>query len=157
MISIIAAVAKNNVIGKRNALPWYLPEDLKRFKKLTTGHTVLMGRKTFESIIAKLGKPLPNRKNAVITRDKNYQAPAGVVLFNDIAVALESLKDEDVYVIGGGEIYKQTIDKANTLFITEVHAEHEGDVVFPSIDPSVWKKVENEPRESFSFAKYVRN
>ena len=156
MISIIAAVAKNNVIGKRNALPWYLPEDLKRFKKLTAGHTVLMGRKTFESIMTKLGKPLPNRKNVVITRDKNYQVPAGVVLFNDVVSALESLKAEDVFIIGGGEIYNQTIDKADTLYVTHVHADHEGDVFFPPIDPVVWKKIEAEPHDGFSFAKYQR-
>ena len=156
MISIIAAVAKNNVIGKRNALPWYLPEDLKRFKKLTAGHTVLMGRKTFESIMTKLGKPLPNRKNVVITRDKNYQVPAGVVLFNDVVSALESLKAEDVFIIGGGEIYNQTIDKADTLYVTHVHADHEGDVFFPPIDPAVWKKAKVDPHDGFSFAKYQR-
>lgn len=156
MISIIAAVAKNNVIGKRNALPWYLPEDLKRFRKLTTGKTVLMGRKTFESIIDKLDKPLPNRKNVVITRDADYKVPEGVMVLHDINSAFEALKDEDVFIIGGGEIYNQTINMADKLYITHVNAEHDGDVFFPEIDPKVWQKVEDDPHDGFSFATYKR-
>lgn len=155
-ISIIAAVAKNGVIGKENALPWYLPEDLKRFRQLTTGKTVLMGRKTFESIMRKLGKPLPNRTNVVVTTQKDYQVPEGVILYHDLNQALSDLKDKDLMIIGGGQIYAQTIDRANTLFITHVDQKIEGDVFFPKIDLNQWQKVEEEKREGFSFAKYIR-
>ncbi len=160
-ISIIAAVAKNGVIGKENALPWYLPEDLKRFRALTTGKTVLMGRKTFESIMHKLGKPLPNRTNIVITRDKGYQIPITdsssderVVVYNNLNKAIEDYKDRDLFIIGGGQIYKQTIDLADVLYITHVDQEIDGDVYFPEIDLSKWQKVEEEKHEGFSFTIY---
>lgn len=156
MIALVAAVAKNNVIGKRNEMPWYLPEDLKHFKEITSGHTVLMGRKTFESIMTKLGKPLPKRKSVVITRDKEYKVPDGVLVFHDVGAAFAALKDEGVYVIGGGEIYNQTIEKADTLYITHVHADHDGDVFFPVIDPAAWQKVEDIPHDGYSFAKYLK-
>ncbi len=155
-VSIIAAVAKNGVIGKENALPWYLPEDLKRFRNLTSGKTVLMGRKTFESIIARNGKPLPNRKNVVITKQKEYQVPEGVTVYNDIEKALRELKNEDLCIIGGGDIYKQTIDAGDFLYITHVDQEFEGDVYFPEIDASKWKKVLEEKHEGYSFATYER-
>src|SRR3989338_5759991 len=127
MISIIAAVAKNNVIGSKNALPWYLPEDLKRFKELTSGKTVLMGRKTFESIVARLGKPLPNRTNVVVTRNTEYKVPLGAVVEADIASALREHGQNDIFVIGGGEIYAQTIDLADTLYITHINKDIQGD------------------------------
>ena len=155
-ISLIAAVDKNLVIGKENDLPWYLPEDLKRFKQLTTGKTVLMGRKTFESIMARNGKPLPNRKNVVVTTDPNYKVPDGVVLYNDLNQAIEELKSEELCVIGGGQIYKQTIDKADILFITHVDMETDGEVFFPKIDPAVWKQTEQEPHKGHTFAKYEK-
>ena len=188
MISLVAAVAKNGVIGKENALPWYLPEDLKRFKALTTGKTVLMGRKTFESIIARIGKPLPKRTNIVITRDKGYGAytplpnplPQGegmgsgnspfpssplrgedkgggeVVIYHDLNEILDDYKDKDLFVIGGGEIYKQTIDKADTLYITHVDQIIDGDVFFPKIDPQKWQKILEEKHEGYSFVTYAR-
>lgn len=154
MLALIAAKAENNVIGKADTLPWHLPEDLKRFKTLTTGKTVLMGRKTFESIFKRLGKPLPNRKNVVITGQQDYSAPEGVVVFHDLAQALETLKNEEVLVAGGAQIYAQTIDKADKLFITEVHQTIPGDAVFPTIDPAKWKKVWEEPHDGFTFAEY---
>lgn len=156
MIAIVVAIANNNVIGKRNALPWYLPDDLKRFKKLTTGHTVLMGRKTYESIVKRLGKPLPNRKSAVVTRNKDYKVPEGVLLFETLDGAFAALKDDEVYIIGGGEIYRQTFDRADTLYITHINADYDGDVFFPEIDLAVWQKVEDEPHDGFSFATYRR-
>lgn len=156
MISLVAAVAKNGVIGKDGGLPWYLPEDLKRFRAMTTGKTVLMGRKTFESIMRRNNKPLPNRKNVVVTRDTAYQAPEGVIVFHDISEALESLKNEDVMVIGGGQIYEQTIDRADALYITHVDQNIDGDVFFPKIDPSKWEKVDEEKHEGFSFVNYKR-
>ena len=155
-ISIIAAIAKNNVIGKKNALPWYLPEDLKRFKALTTGKTVLMGRKTFESILDKLGKPLPNRKNIVVTRKQGIPYPAGVLVYSDLSEALKNHESEELFVIGGGEVYRQTLDKAEVLYITHVDQEIDGDVFFPAIDRRQWKKIQDEPHPGFSFARYAR-
>jgi|SRR3989344_3755761 len=155
-ISIIAAVAKNNVIGKENALPWHLPEDLKRFRKLTIGKTVLMGRKTFESIINKLGKPLPNRKNIVVTRKKDISYPTGVLIYSDLDKAIREHDDEDLFIIGGGEIYRQTVDKAGILYITHVDEVANGDVFFPEIRDHLWKKTDDEKHDGFSFAKYIR-
>jgi dihydrofolate reductase len=156
-IHMIAAVAKNNVIGKSNDLPWYIPEDLKKFKDLTLGKTVLMGRKTYESILNRLGKPLPNRKHIVITKDQAYEAKhPDVVVLHDLNQALDGLKD-DVMVIGGGEIYKQMMDLADVLHITHVHKDIEGDTFFPEIDNVVWRKESEEPGNGFTWVKYVRN
>lgn len=140
MISIIVAKANNNVIGTKNDLPWYLPADLRHFKEVTMGHTVVMGRTTFESIVARIGKPLPNRQNVVITRNTNFTYP-GVTVIHSI----DGIKDlGDVYVTGGAEIYRQTIDMADRLYITEVHADIDGDVYFPDIDPARWREVSQE-------------
>nr|AIA16466.1 Dihydrofolate reductase [uncultured bacterium] len=106
------AVSENNVIGKNNDLPWHLPEDLKHFKELTLGKTVLMGRKTFESIVSRLGKPLPGRKNVVITRQEEYKAPAEVLVFKSLDEAVQNLLADDVYIIGGAEIFKQALPVA---------------------------------------------
>lgn len=182
MIALIAAISKNGVIGKENALPWYLPEDLKHFKILTTGKTVLMGRKTFESILARLKKPLPDRVNVVITRDVNYafhplltspikgeekiehspplvgrvegRGQDNVEVYHSVDDALRHHYNEEVIVIGGGEIFRQTIDRANTLHITEVDQVIEGDVYFPRIDPAIWKETERERHEGYSFITY---
>lgn len=156
-ISLIAAVAENGVIGKKNTLPWYLPEDLKRFRKLTTGKTVLMGRKTFESIRQKLGGPLPNRKNVVVTHNKDFTAPEDVLVFHDLQEALKTLGlSEEIIVIGGGEIYRQTIVAASDLYITHVLQNIDGDVYFPKIDDKIWTKVWEEPHDGFMFAHYMR-
>ncbi|MBI4050093.1 MAG: dihydrofolate reductase [Candidatus Doudnabacteria bacterium] len=157
MIILVAAVAKNNVIGKENDLPWYLPEDLKRFKRLTTGKTVLMGRKTYDSIIRRLGKPLPNRKNVVVTRDANFKAPEGVEIYHSLDAALAKYGNEHLFVIGGGEIYRQTIDRADKLEITHVDQQIDGDAFFPEIDEKKWKKTEEEPHEGYTFVTYERN
>lgn len=156
MIALIAAVAKNGVIGSKNALPWYLPEDLKHFKKVTTGKTVMMGRKTFESILARLGTPLPNRDNVVVTRNKEYQVPAGVFVHTNIKDAMHAHGSADIFVIGGGELYAQTIDLADTLHITHVDKEVEGDVKFPAIDQKKWRLESEEKHEGYSFAVYRR-
>ena len=156
MIAIIAAVAKNNVIGIKNRLPWNLPEDLKRFKELTAGKTVMMGSKTFESIVSMLGKPLPNRTNVVLAREANYKVPEGVILQTSIPDALRNYGSSDIFVIGGGEIYRQTIDLADTLYITHIDKEVEGDTHFPIIDPKKWHQVSNDPNDGYSFAVYKR-
>lgn len=156
MLTLIAAVATNGVIGKNNELPWHLPEDLKHFKTLTTGHTVLMGRKTFESIVTRLGKPLPERKNIVITRQTDYQVPEGVFVYQDIETALKNHAEEKIFVIGGAEMYRQTIDLADTLEITHVDQTVDGDATFPFIDPKIWHPTAEEKHEDFSFVTYSR-
>lgn len=136
-ISLIAAVAKNNVIGNDNQLIWRLSDDLKRFKRLTTGHHILMGRKTYES----MGRALPNRTNVVVTRSKNYQ-PEGIEVFNDIDAAIEFAKsnnEEELFIIGGGEIYKKLLPIADKIYLTKVHASPEGDTFFPDLDESNWE------------------
>ena len=137
MTSIIVAIAKNNVIGKSNDLPWYLPADLKHFKEITTGHTVVMGRKTFDSILARLGKPLPNRTNIVVTRDKTFESP-GAIAVNSLEEVLNFNDSQELFIIGGAEIYKQSLEKADRLYVTEVDAEIDGDTYFPVIDKNIW-------------------
>ncbi len=139
MITLIAACSKNRVIGKDNQLPWHLSEDLKRFKKITTDKVVLMGRKTYESI----GRPLPNRTNLVLTRDKTF-APQGVYVYNHLEEVLPIFND--IVVIGGGEIYKQMIKRADVIELTLVDKEFDGDAYFPEIDDT-WKE---ESRETFN-------
>lgn len=141
MLSIIVAIAKNNVIGKDNKLIWHLPEDLKRFKKLTTGHTIIMGRKTFES----LGRVLPNRKHIVLCNDANLTIEdENVEVIDDIKL-LESYinSEEENFVIGGATIYKLLIPYANKMYITKINEEFEGDVYFPEIKEE-WKIIEQQ-------------
>ena len=127
MINIIVAMSKNRVIGNNNTLIWHLPEDLRRFKDLTTGNTLVMGRKTYESI----GNPLPNRRRSFITRDTNYLVD-GCEVVNSLEEAL-LLSNSDCFIIGGGEIYRQAIDIADRLYITTIDKEFEGDTTFPEI------------------------
>ncbi len=155
-IFLIAAVAENGIIGKDNSIPWHLPEDLKRFKKLTIGHPVVMGRKTFESIVARLGTPLPGRKNIVVTRQENFRVPEEVLVYHSVHDAFAAHKDEDIFVIGGAEIYRQTIDKADTLYITRVHQKVEGDARFPDIQSDEWKIATEENHDGYSFVTYNR-
>lgn len=146
MISIIVAMAKNRVIGKSNDLPWYLPADLKHFKEVTTGHSVVMGRKTFDSIVQRLGKPLPNRQNIVITRDENYQSP-GVYVAHTIEEALQKAKDKNVFVIGGEQIFALALPLADRLIITEVNADIDGDTYFPEFNTAEFSEVAREDHQ----------
>ena len=155
--SILAAIAKNYCIGKGNKLPWHIPQDFEYFKKITLGKTCLMGKKTFQSILGYLGKPLPGRENVVITRDPNFAAPPSVLVFNSLESAWENLKNKEVFVIGGAEIFNQTIDKIDNLYITWVDQEPDGDVFFPSINFGAWKEVWREDHEGFSFVRYIKN
>ncbi|HBK70416.1 MAG TPA: diacylglycerol kinase [Flavobacteriaceae bacterium] len=139
MITIIAAIGKNRELGKDNDLIWHLPNDLKRFKKVTSGHDVIMGRKTFES----LGRPLPNRTNIIITRNKNYKAE-GCIVVNSLEAALNTATDANPYILGGGNIYSQAIKIADVLDLTLVDAELEADVFFPEIDTEIWKETSRE-------------
>ena len=159
MIILIAAVAENNALGKDNQLVWHLPNDFKRFKTLTSGHYILMGRKTFESF----PRPLPNRTHIIITRQKNYSYE-GCLVASSIEKALEMApKDEDIYVIGGGEIYKQSIDIADKIEITKVHSTFEADTYFPEIDADKWELVFEEHHKKdekhnfdFTFQTYLK-
>ena len=134
-ITIVAAIASNNVIGQKNSLPWDIPEDLKRFKQLTSGHTILMGRKTYDSI----GRPLPNRTNIVMTKDTNYQRE-GVEIVFDEREALNLIKDlnQEVFIIGGSKIYELFEPWATSLMITRVLKDFEGDAFFPNINWNNW-------------------
>jgi dihydrofolate reductase len=144
MISIIVAASDNDVIGQANTLPWRLSRDLKNFKELTTGNTVVMGRKTFESIIARLGHPLPNRKNVVITRQQDFVASPEVVVVGSWEQAIEKTKGEEVFVSGGEAIYKIALQSADRLYLTRVHAQSDGDIRLPTINFSEWNLVKEE-------------
>lgn len=159
MITIIAAVAENNALGKDNQLIWHLPADLKRFKKVTSKHHVIMGRKTYES----LGKPLPNRTNIIITHNNNFKAE-NCVIVNSLQQAIEASKEDDnPFILGGAEIYKQAIKIADKLDLTFVHHQFNADVFFPEIDKNVWKetsredfKADDKNKYDFSFVTYLR-
>lgn len=159
MITVIAAVAENNALGKENQLLWHLPDDFKRFKTLTSGHYIIMGRKTFESF----PKPLPNRTHVIISRQANYQ-PEGCIVVNSLEQAIAVCpKTEEVFIIGGGEIYRQSIAVADKLDLTKVHATFEADTHFPGIDLSQWQLVfeEYHPKDerhdfAFTFQTYLR-
>ena len=165
IISLIAAIGKNNAIGVGGKLPWNLPADMKYFRETTKGHPVIMGRKTFESI----SHPLPNRQNIVITRDKNYKAE-GIEIVHSLEEALALFprgtlgKDTEIFVIGGSEIYKQAIEKADKLYITHIDKIFpETDTYFPIIDDTTWKKEKSEKyskndlnKYNMEFVEYIR-
>jgi len=140
MIILIAAAAENNALGKDNQLLWHLPEDFKRFKQITSGNYIIMGRKTFESF----PKPLPNRTHVIITRQKDYIAE-GFIVVHALEEAIEiSPKEEEVFVIGGAEIYKQSFENADKIELTRVHSEFEADAFFPEFNTSNWNLVFSE-------------
>ena len=159
MILLIAAAAENNALGKDNQLVWHLPDDFKRFKQLTSGHHIIMGRKTFESF----PKPLPNRTHVVITRQKDY-APEGCIVVHSMEKAVEICpKNEVVYIIGGGEIYALGMPFANKIELTRVHDTFVADAFFPEINPTEWDLVNQEfhPKDErhhfdFSFQTYIK-
>lgn len=139
-IVLIAAIAKNNAIGKDNKLLWHLPDDFKHFKAQTTGHYIIMGRKTFETF----PKPLPNRTHIIITNQKDYVVPENCYIVNSVADALHLCKEhqqQKVYVIGGGQIYEQMMNVATRLEITHVDVTPDADAFFPQIDPEKWQPV----------------
>src|SRR3989344_8620979 len=153
MISIISALAKNRAIGKKNALPWYLPADLKHFRKKTIGKTIVMGLNTFKSVGE---RPLPNRKNLVLTDDKNYQAPEGVVLAHSINEVLEITKnDGEVMISGGAMVYQQFLPLTDRLYLTFIDHDFDGDIFFPEFDMNEWKEVSREDHEPDGKNKYT--
>lgn len=160
VLSLLVAVARNGVIGRDNGLPWHLPEDLKRFKALTLGHPVIMGRKTFESILASLGKPLPGRENIVVTRSRSYAAP-GCRVVHSLGEAVSACAGADeAFVIGGAEIFALALPLAQRLYATEIDADVEGDAAFPAYDRSAWREVAREPGAAgtlrYDFVVYAR-
>lgn len=137
---IIAAAGENNELGKDNQLVWHLPDDFKRFKKMTTGHYIIMGRKTFESFPA----PLPNRTHVIISRNKKFKAD-GCIIVDSVDSAFKISENEPiVFIIGGGEIYKQSISKADTIELTRVHHSFNADTFFPEINSSIWECIKKE-------------
>lgn len=140
IISLVAAVAENGVIGRDGVLPWRLPGDLRFFKRLTTGHTIIMGRRTWDEI----QRPLPDRRNIVITRSEDRDFPGALRAASlDAALALAST-DEEVFVIGGGEIFREALPVADRMYLTQVHAVVEGDTRFPAWDPAEWRVASEE-------------
>jgi dihydrofolate reductase len=142
IISLIAALTKNRVIGINNDLPWHLPDDMKFFMQTTKGHYVIMGRKNYESIPEKF-RPLPNRTNIVVTRQKNFVAP-GCIVVNSIDEGLQLARanhETEAFIIGGAEIYSQGFGKATKLYLTEIQTELEGDTFFPEFNKNQWKEV----------------
>jgi dihydrofolate reductase len=158
IVSQIAAMSENRVIGKNNQLLWHIPGDLKHFKNITSGHTVIMGRKTFDSV----GKPLPKRRNIIITR-QNIEID-GCEVVHSIKAALALCKNEDeVFIVGGAEIYKQSLHLTNRIYLTIIHHQFNGDSFFPEISRNEWKEVshENHPADDknafpYSFITYQR-
>jgi len=144
MISIIVAVSTNNVIGVEGGLPWKLSEDLRRFKRLTMGKPIVMGRRTWESI----GRPLPGRQNIVLTRRSGFDAPGCDVVASP-AEALDAAGDADeIMIIGGSQVYALFLSKASRLYMTRVHADIDGDAEFPELDEEEWQMVDNEARQA---------
>jgi dihydrofolate reductase len=142
MLSLIVAIAKNRVIGFENKMPWHLPAELAYFKRVTMGHPIIMGRKTFESI----GRPLPGRRNIVVSRDRAYAA-AEVEIVHSLAAATAACKNENAFIIGGATLYAEALPKVDRLYITEIDASPEGDTFFPALDGREWKETSRERRE----------
>lgn len=162
MISLIVAADENGVIGHQGSLPWKLPADMKFFRETTKGHPVIMGRKTYVSI----GRPLPGRQNVVVTRQEDFEAP-GCKVVNSLvdAIGVASMADgnEEIFIIGGGELYREVLPSADRVYLTRVHASVEGDTTFPPLDEKVWKEVEakeypadEENPQSMTFLTYER-
>lgn len=158
-LALIAAVARNGVIGLRGRLPWRLPDDLKHFRALTTGHAIVMGRKTWESI----GKPLPERQNIVVSRHADYAAP-GCIVAHTLREAIDlAAMPAPVFIIGGEALYRDALPLADLLFLTEIHSDFDGDARFPTYDPAQWRETSREERRvdgdagfPYDFASYTR-
>jgi dihydrofolate reductase len=156
-LSAIVAMATNRCIGRDNTLPWRLPADLKRFKQLTMGHTLVMGRKTYESI----GRPLPGRTTLVVTRQRDY-APEGVQVAHSLEQALEQARGDEVFIAGGADLYRQAMEHVRRLYLTRIGRDYQGDTFFPELDLSGWRLLAEEHHPAtateppFSFLTYER-
>lgn len=161
-VVLVAAVAANGVIGRDGEMPWHLPADLRHFKRTTTGHPVVMGRRTYESIAARIGGPLPDRYSVVLS-SQSLDLPAGATVARSVEEAMrraesaaERMDVETVYVVGGATVYEQFLPRADRLVLTELHEAHEGDTAFPAYDDEVWVEVDRERHEAFDFVTYER-
>ncbi len=155
MITMIAAIAENNCIGQNGTLPWRLPEDQKRFKQLTMGHVVLMGRKTWESLPEKF-RPLPGRTNAVLTRQTDYPLPPEVKRVFTITEATQLFRNQTLDIIGGADVYRLGLPLADRLEITRVHQTIDGDAFFPEFNLNEWKEIFKEEHDGYTFLTYDR-
>jgi len=151
-ITVLAAVGANLVIGRDGDMPWHLPEDLAHFKAVTMGHTMVMGRKTYDSI----GRPLPGRRMIVITHQPGWQAPS-VEVAHSLPEALALAGPADVFVIGGSEVYREALPYADQMLLTEIEQSPEGDAYFPEFTSGDWHKTAREPHNGFAFVTYTRN
>jgi len=157
-VSVIAAVADNKAIGLNNTLPWHLPEDLKHFRQLTMGHHIIMGRKTYES----LGRLLPGRITVIVSRQLGYGAE-GAITAGSLQAAIDACgADEEIFVIGGAELYREAMQRADRLYLTEVHRAFEGDAFFPEYDRAAWQEETREAHVSadglpYNFVRYRRS
>jgi dihydrofolate reductase len=154
-IALIAAMAEDGTIGHQGKIPWHISDDLKRFKQLTMGHTIIMGRKTYESI----GQPLPGRTNIVLTHNRNLEVPPGVRLYPNLDLALEYCRHQHAtiaFIIGGAEIYRQAIGQADTLLLTHVKKKITGDTRFPDYDRTKWIEISREETADCAFVEYAR-
>ncbi len=160
-ISLIAAVAQNGIIGKENDLPWHLPDDFAYFKRKTSQHPIIMGRKSLDA----LGKPLPNRTNIVLTRNPDFQVDGVTVVhtLDEAVVAAKAVNDQEIFVIGGSEIYAMALPVATTLYLTEIHKAYDGDASFPAFNKADWTEASRQPHSadnrhetSFDFVVYER-
>ncbi|WP_136591920.1 dihydrofolate reductase [Salinigranum halophilum] len=159
---LVAAVAANGVIGREGEMPWHLPADLRHFKETTTGHPVVMGRRTYESIAAQLGGPLPDRHSVVLS-SQDLDLPAGATVVGSVEAARRAATDaaarmgvETVYVVGGATVYEQFLPDADRLVLTELREAYEGDTTFPAYDEDEWAEVERESHDGFDFVTYER-
>ncbi|WP_277552740.1 dihydrofolate reductase [Halobaculum limi] len=161
-VALIAAVAANGVIGADGGMPWHLPADLRHFKQTTTGHPVVMGRRTYDSIAADIGGPLPDRTNVVLSRS-DPDVPEDVVVVDSVDAAVDAASEaaeqmgvQTMYVAGGGHVYEQFLPRADRLVLTELHDAHEGDTHFPEFERDEWVEVERDSHEAFDFVVYER-
>lgn len=155
-ISMVVARARNGVIGANNALPWHLPGDLKYFKRVTMGHPIVMGRKTYDSI----GRLLPGRKNVIVTRQKDYCVPGAAVVHSADEALRAAADASEVFVIGGAQLFTAFMDRTDRLYVTEIERDYPGDVYFPGIDPAIWIELSRESHEErglrYHFVVYER-
>lgn len=153
MLSLIVAYTKNRVIGSKNDMPWYLPADLKHFKDHTAGSTVIMGRKTYDSIVTRLGHGLPGRQNIVLTRDTS-ESTEDTVFVHSLAEALKAANREQLFIIGGAQVFSQSLPQVDRVYATEIDIELEGDTFFPELPKDQWKETASEQHEADEKNKY---
>jgi dihydrofolate reductase len=159
---LVAAVAENGVIGREGEMPWHLPADLRHFRETTTGHPVVMGRRTYDSIAARLDGPLPERHSVVLS-SRDLDLPEGATVVDSVEAARHAagraaarMGVDTVYVVGGETVYEQFLPLAGGLVLTELHDAYEGDTVFPVYDPDAWVEVDRDPHDGFDFVSYER-